>query len=42
MLNIRKEIFIRRKKFETGGGSDENEDIDLNSFNLLPFKKELF
>ena len=41
MLNIRKEIFIRRRKIELGEDYMDNQS-DISDINLLPFKKELF
>ncbi|EAS03387.1 afadin- and alpha-actinin-binding protein (macronuclear) [Tetrahymena thermophila SB210] len=41
MLNIRKEIYIRRRKIELGEDYIDNQS-EISEINLLPFKKELF
>lgn len=40
MLQVRKEIYIRRKKIEMG--EEYSDEVENQEFNLLPIKKDLF
>lgn len=40
MLNIRKEIYMRKRKMEQG--DEFQEDFDANDYQLLPLKKDMF